>query len=260
MIVTFLGTGAFDYRPELETTCRRRFDPDVRRSSCVLVDGSLLIDCGDWALNSLEVAGTDTARITDLLITHTHSDHCRFDHIGALAEGREKPLGVWCHASAAEYFPALPNCAVHTFDEQIPQTVAGARVTAFLANHRTALKNERPVHYLIEKDGKKFFYGCDGGWFRTGTFQALRDRKIDLFVFDGTVGDYNGDYRVGEHNSIPMVRLLLSSMKSTGVFAEGCKIYISHLAPSLHKPHGETAEKLAPEGILVARDGLTEKI
>lgn len=75
-------------------------------------------------------------------------------------------------------------------------------------------------------------------------------------VLDATCGDYAGDYRMGEHNSIPMIRLMLPSLKTWGVINEQTKVYLSHLAPKLHLPHEETVALVAKDGLLVAYDGL----
>ena len=61
---------------------------------------------------------------------------------------------------------------------------------------------------------------------------------------------------MGEHNSIPMLRVMLPSLRTFGVIADNTKVYFSHLAPSLHASHSET-EKIAVEmGAHVAYDGL----
>ncbi|MBO7156708.1 MAG: energy-coupling factor transporter transmembrane protein EcfT, partial [Clostridia bacterium] len=40
------------------------------------------------------------------------------------------------------------------------------------------------------------------------------DKNLDIAVLDCTMGDYDGDWRVGEHNSIGMLRVLIPSLKS----------------------------------------------
>ena len=99
-------------------------------------------------------------------------------------------------------------------------------------------------------------YALDGAWFLHETYYALKNAKLDFLVLDCTCGDYEGDYRIGEHNSIPMIRLMLPSLKKWGTIAENSQVYVSHLAPSLHKSHDETVELLRDNGVLVAYDGL----
>ena len=99
-------------------------------------------------------------------------------------------------------------------------------------------------------------YALDGGWFLTASYNYLRNQKLDLAVLDATCGDYVGDYRMGEHNSIPMIRLMLPSLKKWGAIDDDTRIYLSHLAPKLHASHAETVELVAKDGLLVAYDGL----
>jgi L-ascorbate metabolism protein UlaG (beta-lactamase superfamily) len=220
----------------------------------------MLVDCGDYALNSMEIAKVDKSKITDLLITHTHRDHCRLDNIEELAKEVTGKLNIWCHESIAGYFSSLDNCNIHGLNTEKKQKAGDIEFTALLSNHRTEQKEEKTVHYIIEKENKKLFYGCDGAWFLTQTFYALMHQKFDLFVFDGTVGDYDGDFRISEHNSVPMIRCMIKSMEKKGFFPETCKIYISHMAPSLHAPHKEIVRNLEKDNIFVAYDGLVEII
>ena len=92
------------------------------------------------------------------------------------------------------------------------------------------------------------------------TYYALKEAKLDLLVLDCTCGDYEGDYRIGEHNTIPMIRLMLPSLKSWGTLAENTQVYLTHLAPSLHKSHQDTVELVKADGLKVAYDGLRIEI
>lgn len=260
MKILFLGTGACDYDPKLNAVFKDTFDKDIRRSSSILLDGNILIDCGDHTLNSMDIAGVDRSRVTDLLITHTHRDHCRLDLIENLAKEVTGKLNIWCHESITQSFSSLDGCAVHGLRFGIAQKAAGAEVTALFSNHKTNREGERTVHYIVEKEGKKLFYGCDGAWFLTETFYKLSHQKFDFFVFDGTVGDYNGDFRISEHNSIPMIRCMMESMRKLDVFSPNCKIYISHIAHSLHAPHKQIVKNMRKDHILVAYDGLVDTI
>jgi hypothetical protein len=89
----------------------------------------------------------------------------------------------------------------------------------------------------------------------TATSNYLVDKKIDVMIFDATVGDYEGDFRVAEHNSIPMIRLMLPSLMTRGIITKDTDIYLSHIAPRLHKPHEQTVRLLEKDGFFVAFDG-----
>ena len=75
MDILFLGTCACDYSPLLQTTYKDVFDKNARRFSCALINGRYLLDCGQHCLDELRIAKIDLAQITDVFVTHFHSDH-----------------------------------------------------------------------------------------------------------------------------------------------------------------------------------------
>ena len=84
----------------------------------------------------------------------------------------------------------------------------------------------------------------------------MRNFKYDLMVFDGTLGDDYGDYRIFEHNNLRMVELISETIRNTGVLKPDGKIMISHLAYAVHGTHKETEKKLEKAGVGVAYDGM----
>ena len=256
MKIKFLGTCAYDFSPRLDTDLKDKFDLDARRSSSMLIDGHILVDCGTHTLNSLDIAGVSYDDITDIVITHIHCDHFEPKNIEKIAKNRHTPLNLWIREDAI--FEEIPNIKVNRMPLFTPcELPSNARVTGMSANHEASAF---PQHLLIEKDGKSIFYGCDGAWLINTTYYHLERRRLDLAVLDATMGDYDGDYRIGEHNSIKMLRVMLPSLKKVEIIDEHTKVYFSHLAPSLHASHIES-EKIANEmGASVAYDGLELEI
>ncbi|MBQ9545371.1 MAG: hypothetical protein IJV00_09630 [Clostridia bacterium] len=251
---TFLGTCAADFSPRLKTDCADRFDKDVRRASCALINEKFLIDCGPHCLDSLRISGKDANKITDVFMTNFHGDHFRAEKLAALASDHK--IRLWAREDAA--VPETENVeVVRMAPFERMEFAPGNFVTGMSANHD---QRAFPQHLLFEIGDKKIFYGMDGAWLINRTFIALKNAALDMIVLDGTCGDYDGDRRGGEHNTIPMVRLLIASLKTIGAVGENTRIFISHLAPSLHKPHAETAAIGEKEGIGVAYDGLEIKI
>ena len=253
MEILFLGTCACDYSPLLQTTYKDVFDKNARRSSCALINGRYLIDCGYHCLEELRIAKIDLAQITDIFVTHFHSDHYNVECISQIAKASERTLRVWVRAGANVI--AISNVEWKLMGKGIEYTVdENVKVTGLLANHNESVF---PQHILLDVAGKKIFYALDGAWFLHETYYALKNTKLDFLVLDCTCGDYEGDYRIGEHNSIPMIRLMLPSLKKWGAITEKTQVYASHLAPSLHKSHEETVEILQKDGVYVAYDGLS---
>ena len=249
--ITFLGTCACDYSPRLSTDLKDKLDKDARRASCMLIDSKYLVDCGPHVLDSIRILGIDASKITDIFITHTHSDHYNEDNVLAIARGRKTPLRLWMREGACP--PKSEFLDVRFTSPFESYHIDGLTVTPMIANHD---RNAHPQHFLIEKNDEKIFYGCDGAWLINDTYYAIMKSHLTLAVLDCTVGDYEGDYRVAEHNSIPMLRQLLPSLRGIGAVDEKTKVYFSHLAPSLHASHEKTVEIAREMGACVAYDGL----
>lgn len=255
MKINFLGTCAADFSPRLKTDLIDKLDKDARRSSAALIDGHIMIDCGYHAVDSLNIQNIPLSNIERIFFTHLHRDHYQPEKIKEIASAADRTLKIYAHKAAeqrlisdlkdlnVEIIP-LDYCESYTTDDNYV-------ITALPANHR-----EYPSHYLIEKDGKKIYYATDGAWIMMDAFYYLRDKQLDLLVLDATVGDYDGDLRVSEHNSIPMIRLMLKSFGKFNILGENARIFISHIAPSLHKSHSETVDIMKKDNIEVAYDGL----
>lgn len=248
----FLGTAAANFSPRLKTDCKDRFDKDARRASCMLIGEHCMVDCGLYALESLRIAGTDISKITDVFITHLHADHFVPEHVEKIAEGKETPLRVWVRRDAQ--LPDIPNTQIiHIPLHTVVPVSDTMTVESIDANHHPGAF---PQHLIFTVGGKQLLYALDGGWFLTASYNYLKNRNLDMVVLDATCGDYLGDYRMGEHNSIPMIRVMLPSLKTWGAINDQTRVYLSHLAPKLHLPHDETVALVAKDGMLVAYDGL----
>ena len=254
MDIRFMGTGAADFSPLLETAYKDTLDQNARRSSSILIDGAVLIDCGPHVLDSFRIQGLDMSRVTTLLITHFHDDHFVREAAEALAAQCREPLEIR-YCADADLAP-IEHANLHPVKPGEVFTAGTYQIRPLAANH-TAF----PLHYDIEDaDGTRLFYGCDGAWVLYDTFYAMQNRRYDCMILDATVGDYAGDYRLGEHNSIPMLRLMAESFKTTAVIADGGVICLSHIARTLHDPHEILEKKAEKDGFVAAYDGLTVQI
>ena len=219
---TFLGTSAYDYSEKLKTEFQNSFDYDARRAAAGLLNGQYLIDCGFHCEESLRIAKVDTSKISDIFITHLHDDHCNFEFIEKVAKEKVAPLNVWVRHDAE--VPKLANINWKRMAKKERYHLSdGTTIVGLYANHD---ESTWPQHLLFEKSGKRFLYACDGAWFLYDTYYALKDMKLSLLVLDCTCGDYEGEWRMAEHNSIPMIRLMLPSLKNWGTISDETEIYI----------------------------------
>ena len=250
----FLGTCAADFSPKLKTDFVDCFDKNARRSSCALIEGRYLIDCGVHTIDSLRIAGVPLENITDVFFTHLHGDHFQAANLQKIASAKTEPLRVWVANNAK--LPKIENAVVIRMPKLAKAEIAeNIFVTALYANHD---ENCAPQHLLFEIGGKKVLYATDGAWIVNASYNYLRQNatNLDALMLDCTCGDYEGEWRIGEHNTIPMIRLMLPSFKKVKIINDETRVYITHLAPSLHKSHDATVEIMAEMGALVAYDGL----
>lgn len=257
MKILFLGTGAADWKnkPECE------IENDERRWSTVIIDRYILVDVSPQSYDFAKKIGVDVSKIIDLFITHTHLDHYCKDTLMMFRKDTDVKINIYCHSKAVEklglsdeemgkfnIFP-LENKDSFEFGN-------GYKVTALSANHIVAGSEETALHYVFEKNDNSLFYGCDGGWFTASTWEYIRKLSFDKIVLDATVGDKDGDFRLGTHNSIPMLRLIVAAMKENNMLNENCTIIASHLARTLHTSREETERIFKEFGMLVAYDGV----
>ena len=256
MNLTFLGTGAADFGAELETVYRDAFSKDIRRSSALLVNGTILIDCGPHTLHAMEIAGRPQAAVAHLLITHTHDDHFCPADIAALSWAAGGRLHVYGSPAAMAALPAeIDPAHRHPMQFGDMNVLDGVTVTALDANHLGDFPDEQPLHYLLESDGRKVLYATDGAWMCNRTAKRLAHAGLDLWIADCTVGDYTGDLRTFEHNSMPMLRMMEAGLRTRGTLRPDSRILLTHLARTLHPSHDETVRIAAGYGYEVAYDG-----
>lgn len=74
-------------------------------------------------------------------------------------------------------------------------------------------------------------------------------------IFDATIGDVKGDYRIFEHNNLVMVEEMCDT------FRKICnRFMISHMARTLHSDHDTLVNRMKRSGIEVAYDNFITEI
>ena len=246
----FLGTGAADWN--IEERCGF-----FRRNSSAMLNGEILLDAPFHILDYKEECGRADlfSSLRLVLITHDHPDHVSIDALRALA--KEHPVTVACDEALAHQLADIEGITYLPLSLDTEHAFDGYRITPVLANHDVILtKDMRAVHYIIRTpDGKTLFYGLDGAWFLRPSWQVMLTHRFDLMVFDCTSGIAD-DWRIFEHNTIPMLRLLCEEICRRDLLAPCGRLVASHLARTLHADHETTASILQKDNILTAYDGL----
>ena len=224
MKITFLGTGAADW-----DFCRDRHQEDYRRNASALIDDVLLIDPGPLVTDALKTFKKDANKILYIINTHKHPDHY-----------------------SEETVSSLKNATLYHIPPNTEANIGKYKIHSFKGNHATC---DETVHFMISDGEKNLFYGLDSSWLMYEEFQAIKNTHVDYAVFDATLGDVDGDYRIFEHNSLRMVREMKSALDP---YIK--KLCISHMAKSTHLPHKELSELMEKDGIETAFDGYETEI
>lgn len=258
MKLLFLGTGAADWLRVPDDT------PELRRTCAAILDGHILLDVGPHSFEQALRFGADPAAITDLILSHSHSDHFSRADLLAFADHSAAGLRVWCNEKATKAFHLnseellAHRITIHPLTTLKPTDIGGGiRLTGLPANHVIGETGETALQYIIESADCRFFYGCDGGWLMAEAWGTMRGYTFDAMVFDVTVGDLPGNYRIGTHNTIPMMRLLLEAFRENNVITPETKLIADHLSRTLHPGQAETEAIFAQMGMIAAYDGLS---
>lgn len=249
--IEFLGTGAADWN--INDRCGF-----FRRNSSALLNGEILFDAPDHIHDYKGACGRSNLfeSVRLLLITHDHPDHISKESVRALAA--DHPLTVACDEALWRELSDIDGLTYLPLPLDEPTEFCAYRITPVLANHDIVIRaDRRAVHYIVQvPDGKTLFYGLDGAWFLRPTWQVMLKHRFDLMVFDCTCGD-SDDWRLFEHNTIPMLRTMMREIHRQSMLKEGGLLVASHLARTLHADPETTRDILAAFGMRMAVDGLT---
>lgn len=228
--------------------------------SSILVNGQILIDCGPTVLDVMKCFDVNPAGITDILLTHTHSDHLHPGNIKTIANSRDASLGplrFWGDPEALKKVPDSARIEKRPVAVGKRFEVQGLKITGLAANHDVRGSREQCRLYLIESATKSVFYATDTGWLPTATWLHLQHKKLDAIIWDATVGEGKGDFRIFSHNDLTMIRHMNQALKNKKVIKPDAKIILTHIAAKLHPSHDKLEKRLLPEGLIPAYEGMS---
>lgn len=281
MKIQYLGTAAAERIPAVFCncpTCQRALKAggkNIMTHSQVLVDDTLLVDLSSDTWQHFMKLGKTLESIGHVLFTHSHFDHFSMTEILSRSTGMAKDVTAEVlHIYASEDLlkmirESLAKCtekkreqmqsriAMHKLDYYVPAEICGFTVTPFPATHAG---EENAMIFLIEKDGKCFFYGNDTGVFTTqiDDYLAANKKHIDLLSLDCTKG--NQPFTYAHHMSMAEGRSIADRFFARGLLDERSLLYYTHFSHNCMNIHDELAQIAKDYGFSVTHDGLALEI
>lgn len=258
MELLFLGTGAADWN-----IARRGGGGFFRRFSSALLDGTLLIDPGPHIFDFAEKNGCPGIfdGVAAAAVTHSHSDHLSAESVMRLAKGKDFTL--YCDLAVAKKLTDAGVVGVNFVPLTPFESVlapGGYEIVPCRSNHGPCLAGENTLNFIIRLGERSFFYGLDSGWIMYDTWLRIKKERPSAVIFECTLGFCPGDDRMFGHTGIPMIEIMLETMRAQHGPADDAKYYTSHMARTLHGTHEELVRQLAPLGVTPAYDGMRIEI
>lgn len=266
MDVLFLGTGAAEGIPALGCNCsicaaaRKCGGKDVRGRSAVLIDQRLKIDFGPDTLAQIQRERINPTDWHNILITHSHNDHCCLSEFRYLAPGFADEewvhsLTFWGSAAVcANIREAAPwlNChELYAFKET---AIDGYRVTPVPARHK---EGEQCFNYLVEGAGCGLLYGCDTGVYSDEVFDFLAGKPIDVLILECNKGLRPDPYAA--HLGVAELKDVVEKLQRNKTLKPTSQVFATHFSHRGEAVHVQMEKALAPD-VCCAYDGLRYRL
>lgn len=257
MKLQFIGTGAADY------DWSKYGEPGIAGSTSTLLNGSILLDCGPTVPAALKRFGINPLQITDIFLTHSHSDHFNVESVRQIAQEH----AVRFHGSPQACEKVKEICEVHPFEKYGDTAEVGdfCRVTAIPASHYLADLHEPAYLYIItdnpgKADSKTLLYALDTAWMPSVARAMLGKTHLDAIVWDATMSQ-SGDWRIFDHSDPVMFKAIRQALYNSGNIDDSVKIWFDHRARTLWPTDPAEQEAIAQrENVMLAHEGESVEI
>lgn len=274
MKIQYLGTAAAEGIPALFCQCdlctkaRKLRGKNLRGRSGMILDDSLMIDFPPDMLMYVFNLNIDLAKISDILITHTHSDHFHSAQLmmrlpGCFCHIKEGSPTVTVHgniqtgkvleaAQDYEFGKKIDFVKFHPITKFSTFSIGSFEITPLPARHKP---DEDAYIYLIKKHGKVLLYANDTGIFYDEVFAYFAQEQvhINFISFDCTNGKgCEGRSHMGmPDNAKVKERLLLQ-----GTIDESTVCFVTHFSHNILQTHEDLEKEAQKYGFEVAYDGM----
>lgn len=274
MRLRYLGTAAAEGLPAVFCNCpvcaeaRRLGGRDLRTRSQAIVNEDLLIDLPPDTYAHYLAYGFDLPNITDLLVTHSHTDHFYATELEMrcvpLAYPDPPVMRIYCNEAVERKFHRLmpptynveKNFSIVRAEPFVPLAIREYSVVPLLASHDRA---EECLLYLISSGGKTILYGNDSGIFPEATFDYIGSHgaHIDLASFDCTLMSWSEGTN---HMGLSDVVGTRDRLSRLGAIGGSTVCVLTHFSHNGLWNRSRLEAEAAKEGFVVAYDGLALEV
>ena len=270
MKIKFLGTAAYEGIPSLFCQCETCLKSmklggrNIRSRSQAIVNDDLLLDFPPDTVSHFHRFKLDWSKITNCLITHSHSDHFYPEDIQMIRRD-------YCHVKdyklnyygGESVFSSLSSIIEDRKDLFMDMSVTKLEafktykigkyeVMPLNANHDPL---STPLFYAISDGEKRMLYANDTGYFFDEDFENLkRFGRFDLVSLDCT-GAVQTNW-VNGHMSIDTNIRVLNKLKELNLVDDNTIKVVHHFSHNGKATYDEIVEFTKDLGIIVSYDGL----
>lgn len=266
MELLFVGTGAADYASVFTCPChncataRRLGGRNVRSFASLLIDRTLLVDCGATVPWRLCEEHADPSQITDLLVTHAHEDHCDPAAVAAVAAARRglPQLRVFGNAlSVAALEQAGVRADLRTVKAGQEVAVGSQRALALPAQHGPA--QDGALNWLVATPNIRLLYACDTAWPGSQWWELVAASPVHAVVLEATFGPLTPQAHpdcLNAHLNWEAALGLVNAMRTRGLLLPDGPAWATHLSQHFTPYHDQYAVQTAESSLILAFDGL----
>jgi len=257
MDVLVVGSGSADGWPNPFCACAscttERHAGRVRGQTSVLVDGTLLLDCGPETPRAVEHAGADLTGLRHVLITHQHPDHCSPAFLLFRSWVADTPLDV---VGPPEVIEQCRRWVAPSSSVRFLSVAAGDRLDLSAYEVRVlAAHHGQPgssVLYDVAGPTGRVLYATDTGPLPEGMVQAVRGAQFEAVLMEETFGDHVG--HGADHLDLVSFPDQVRRLREVGAVTLDTDVVAVHLSHR-NPPGDELNRRLSAWGARAVDDG-----
>ncbi|HZJ07183.1 MAG TPA: bifunctional adenosylcobinamide kinase/adenosylcobinamide-phosphate guanylyltransferase [Nocardioidaceae bacterium] len=252
-----VGSGSADGWPNPFCGCAscatERGSGRLRTHTSLLVDGSLLLDCGPQTPQGVQRAGVDLSDLRHVLITHQHPDHCSPAFLLFRSWITDRPLDVVGPPDVIEQCrmwvapDSLVNFVSVSAGDRIALAAYDVRVLA--ARHGACGTS---VLYDVSSATGRVLYATDTGPLPTQTVEGVRGAAFDQVFLEETFGDLVG--QSPDHLDLVSFPEQVRRLRKVGALTQDTDLIAIHLSHH-NPPSPELNRRLSAWGARAVDDG-----